>query len=75
MPDFNHKKQYIDNVEHSPDIRSVLYWNPEIVMISHEEEDISFTTSEMVGTYKLIVQGITKSGSPVHEELVFKIKK
>ncbi len=51
-----------ENINHSaPDFRPTLYWNPELE-ISKRKSAISFYTSDELGNYVLILEGISRSG-------------
>jgi TonB-dependent Receptor Plug Domain len=54
------------------DYRSTLYWNPEVIanrktLISI----ISFFASDLIGSYRVIVEGVTQKGKPVRGEYSF----
>ena len=45
-----------------PDFRNVLYWNPDVNTDNSGKGSVTFFTSELPGTYAVIVQGITTDG-------------
>ncbi|MGZ5135614.1 MAG: hypothetical protein ACXWCG_10705, partial [Flavitalea sp.] len=45
-----------------PDFRNVLYWSPEINCNENGRGTLAFYTSEVPGTYAIVVQGITADG-------------
>lgn len=45
-----------------PDFRNVLYWSPEINCDENGRGALRFYTSEIPGTYAIVVQGITADG-------------
>ena len=45
-----------------PDFRNVLYWNPDVNTDNSGKAFVTFFTSELPGTYAVIVQGITTDG-------------
>ncbi len=46
-----------------PDPRTLLYWNPAVITRNSETKEIEFYTSDIPGTYTIIVEGISKDGS------------
>ena len=55
----------------TPDFRTQLYWNPNL---NSSTKEFSFYTSDVTGTYKILIEGFTKYGKPIHEELIFEVK-
>ena len=45
-----------------PDFRNVLYWSPDVVTGANGKAQLSFYTSELPGTYGVVLQGITNNG-------------
>ena len=45
-----------------PDFRNLLHWAPNIVTDQTGKAQIQFFTSDQVGSYKVVVQGITENG-------------
>ena len=45
-----------------PDFRNVLYWSPDVTTATNGKGQFSFYTSEITGTYAVVVTGITKNG-------------
>jgi hypothetical protein len=56
-----------------PDIRSSLFWHPEIKMTGGKPVSLSFQTPDNPGNYIVIVDGITSEGIPIHREQVFTV--
>lgn len=55
-----------------PDYRTTLYWNPSIEM-EKDEVEISFYTSDDMGRFKVMVEGITNSGKVCLGESEFEV--
>ncbi len=45
----------------TPDYRTTLYWNPELILINGEAE-VSFFTCDNLSHYQIFVEGITDQG-------------
>ena len=45
-----------------PDLRSTIYWNPEVLTDDNGEAIISFYTSDKPGNYLIILQGMDYLG-------------
>ena len=52
---------------HIPDYRNTLYWNPE-VSLQGAPLTLEFFASDEVGTYKIEVNGISDTGTPLYAE-------
>ena len=47
-----------------PDYRNLLYWNPNITTDNTGKAQVAFYTSDLEGTYAVVVEGITVNGLP-----------
>ena len=45
-----------------PDFRKLLYWSPDVQTNAKGEQEISFYSSDLPGTFTIVVQGISKDG-------------
>jgi hypothetical protein len=52
------------NSSRVPDLRSVLYWNPLQQVDNYGKSQFSFYTSDNIGSFDILVKGITKQGEP-----------
>jgi hypothetical protein len=57
-----------------PDFRHTLYWDAE-VEIGAGDANVAFFTSDLIGTYRVLVEGITSSGQPVSATCELKVEK
>ncbi|HBK87373.1 MAG: carboxypeptidase regulatory-like domain-containing protein [Cyclobacteriaceae bacterium] len=55
------------------DYRATIYWNPQINCSSSKSTEISFFAADLSGRYKVTIEGITNSGTPIHETLFFEV--
>lgn len=51
-------------LSHRPDFRTMLYWNPNC-KLKKDEELIGFYTSDQLGSYEIVVLGMTKNGNKI----------
>ncbi|WP_207431249.1 hypothetical protein [Sabulibacter ruber] len=58
-----------------PDFRNLLYWAPEITTDKNGKASTHFYTSDVPGTYLVVVQGLTKGGLPGSKVVTFDVKK
>lgn len=58
----------------TPDFRNVVYWNPNL-MINNASKAVEFYTSDMTGTYEILINGFTKKGLPCYKQVLFEVKK
>ena len=45
-----------------PDLRNLLYWNPDVRLTAGQPQTLDFFTSDQAGRYLVVAQGITKNG-------------
>lgn len=72
----HHKEFYLDDYKDplEPAFFSTLYWNYGTVLQPTKETDLSFYTSDITGTFKVIVQGVTNN-DVIYAEKTFEVKK
>jgi hypothetical protein len=57
-----------------PDTRATVYWNPDVKVDEHGEASVSFPTTDVDGTYKVVIEGMTASGSPFRAVKYLKVE-
>ncbi|MBK5279618.1 MAG: TonB-dependent receptor plug domain-containing protein, partial [Bacteroidia bacterium] len=64
----------VDSGEH--DYRSTIYWNPNVNTSAQTGEAIvSFYAADLETKYRIVVEGVTSLGEPIHAEYFIKIVK
>ena len=58
--------------ERIPDFRTQLFWNPEVKL--NDENNNTFYTSDVAGTFELRLEGFTKNGDPVSLKETIEVK-
>jgi hypothetical protein len=56
-----------------PDLRSTLYWTPLVRTDSTGRAHVSFFTSDVLSSYRIVLEGISSDGTPGHGEGKMKI--
>lgn len=56
-----------------PDTRDLLYWSFSVPLDQDGKNQIQFYTSDVVGKYKVVVQGIDKDGIPGYSSAFFEV--
>ncbi|WP_400191557.1 hypothetical protein [Hymenobacter sp. B81] len=56
-----------------PDLRNLLYWNPNVNTTAGPEQALEFFTSDQAGTYRVVVQGLTPTGLPGSTSFTFEV--
>ncbi|MBK7626134.1 MAG: carboxypeptidase-like regulatory domain-containing protein [Bacteroidales bacterium] len=57
-----------------PDMRSTLYWFPDIKVVTNQDYLIKFYNADVSSTYKIIVEGMTSGGIPVTSRVEYEVK-
>ncbi len=57
-----------------PDLRQLLFWQPELRINPEENQKIEFYTGDLTGDYLVTVQGMTTEGKPVHFKKTITVK-
>jgi hypothetical protein len=57
-----------------PDQRTLLYWNPQVITNENGNIKIEFYTSDVPGAYTIVIEGITKDGTPGYTTSTFEVK-
>lgn len=57
-----------------PDLRSTLYWFPDIKAVTNQDYLIKYFNADISSTYTIIVEGITSGGIPVTGTVEYKVK-
>ena len=60
--------------ENLPDIRSLLYWDPEIAIGAGKNHEIVVTASSTPGKYTVVLEGVTSSGQPLYHISEFRVE-
>ncbi|HEX9509390.1 MAG TPA: hypothetical protein VF939_02830 [Puia sp.] len=58
-----------------PDFRNVLSWKPDIKTDEHGTIKTSFYTSDIKGTFRVFIQGISSNGLPIAASTTFEVEK
>ncbi|HEX7847496.1 MAG TPA: hypothetical protein VF476_16965 [Chitinophagaceae bacterium] len=62
------------NGDKTPDMRSTLYWAPELVSSTSASTDLHFYTSDLKGKFIVVVEGLSNSGNPVKGSAIFEVR-
>jgi hypothetical protein len=57
------------------DQRYLLYWTPTVTQQADGSGKLTFYTSDVPGRYRIVAEGLTADGEPVHAEQVFSVKR
>ncbi|WP_051210794.1 hypothetical protein [Runella zeae] len=58
-----------------PDFRNLLHWSPQLMTNAEGKASVNFYASEQLGTYKIVVQGLTNDGQAGSKTATFEVKK
>ena len=57
-----------------PDVRNTLYWNPDLEINEELEARISFRTSDLKGSYEILIRGFDSSGKYLEKRIPFTVE-
>lgn len=63
-----------DSNQERQDNRSTLYWNPTLKLDEQGNSKVSFYTSDLPATYKVVLEGISAEGEIINSETFFEVK-
>ena len=67
QPDYSSNKD-----SRIPDYRHQLLWLPNITL-NNEDNNFTFYTSDVKGTFQMTLEGFTSEGKPIHMNEVFEV--
>lgn len=62
LADSSHYPRIYPPMQHSPDTRNTLYWEPKLILNKSNTAKVTFTTSDTPGRYLIILNGIKNNG-------------
>ncbi len=62
------------NLDRVPDYRTQLFWNPN-VLLNGIEQSLEFFTSDIEGAYEIVLEGVTKRGTPIYHSEILEVNK
>jgi hypothetical protein len=57
-----------------PDLRNLLYWNPQVHTPATGSQQLTFFTSDQAGTYQVVIQGLSVQGLAGSSTFTFEVK-
>ncbi len=63
-----------ESKQEGQDNRSTLYWNPTVKLDEQGNSKVTFYTSDLYGTYKVVLEGISAEGEIIKSETFFEVK-
>jgi hypothetical protein len=63
-----------DRLNHLPDFRYLLYWEPNLLLNKGSDKKVSFYSSDVKGKFIAVVQGITAGGQPCKATSSFEVE-
>lgn len=63
-----------DKQRRLPDLRNLLYWNPDVTATAAGSQTLEFYTGDQAGTYVVVAQGISPNGLAGTARFTFEVK-
>ena len=57
-----------------PDLRTTVYWNPQIATDAGGKANINFFNTDQIGNYRMIIEGIDADGNLARKVLTYQVK-
>ena len=57
-----------------PDLRNLLYWNPNITTTGTQPQTLNFYTGDQAGRYLVVVQGLAADEQAASQRVVLEVK-
>ncbi|MEI9920854.1 MAG: carboxypeptidase-like regulatory domain-containing protein [Bacteroidota bacterium] len=57
------------------DYRSTIYWSPYVITDGNQPATVTFYAADVAAKYRIIVEGVTKAGTPVRAEKIIEVTK
>ena len=57
-----------------PDLRNLLYWNPDVSLTGAGPRPLEFYTGDQAGRYLLVLQGLSDKGQAGSSSMVLEVK-
>ena len=57
-----------------PDLRSTIYWAPELVTDKEGNASIEFNNADGRGTYRVVIEGVDEKGNIGRQVLNYKVE-
>jgi hypothetical protein len=75
-PRIFYSPKHINNRQNGylPDLRSTLYWLPDIKVFTNQDYLVKYFNADVSSTYSIIVEGITSDGIPVSGKTEYEVK-
>lgn len=68
-PDYGKDSKSLQRI---PDYRTQLFWNPDVTL-NKNEQSLEFYTSDIKGDFEIILEGVTKNGTPIFRSERFQV--
>ncbi len=63
-----------DSIRSQPDLRNLLYWDPEVITNNKGEATVSFYTADDISDYRIVIQGLGENGLAGYQESMITVK-
>lgn len=65
--------QYDVKEDTRPDLRSTVYWNPQLISNAAGKANISYFNTDQSGTYRIVIEGIDSQGNLIHQSYSYQV--
>ena len=76
-PGYSHPREFYEPVYETEESaqsslanQSTIYWNPTVKIDNQSKTKITFNSASVSTIYKVVIEGITSDGDPIHSELL-----
>ena len=72
--EFYSPKYDVQPVNTAPDLRTTIYWNPQVVTDTAGKANFNYFNSDVAGTYRVVIEGINITGQLARSEYTYIVK-
>jgi TonB-dependent SusC/RagA subfamily outer membrane receptor len=72
--EFYSPKYDVENASKAPDLRTTIYWNPQIITDAAGKGKFDYFNSDETGTYRVLVEGINATGQLARSVYTYEVK-
>ncbi len=70
---FYSPKYEVTNLDKTPDLRSTVYWNPNLITDVNGKANINYYNTDQTGNYRIVIEGIDSEGNLARKVVTYQV--